>query len=610
MSITETIIFVFTHLSLLSFIFLFYITLRGSQRSHTKTAFCLMLSIAFVWNMGTLLDIYYRLIYDTTNMFFITLCYFGICFVPITVLLLGRAVARLYVAFKPAHALLLVVPCVSMAVICTNSYHNLFFINFSVYSHEAVYGTYYYLHSVYSYGCILVGVIYMTSFSIKRSGVFTKQLLFILLGMLIPLTVNVLYSFNLLDLTFSINASMFTFGLLCFAIAFYKYDFLRVSTVATQNVIDLISDGYLAIDTQHNIVDFNKAMIRFLPEDNILRQNIHLGSLITEYCAPGTYADFLKLHAQSVNKGCTVSIEYTSLKNRFFSVEITPIFKNNILIGTIILLRDLTQIKHTLETIKETQAIMIEKERLAFLGQLIGGIAHNLKTPIFSISGGMEGLIDLIKEYEDSVGDASITADDHHEIIKEMYEWVYKIKIQCTYISDMISAVKGQAIQLSQSDIDAFTIDELLKRVNILMKNELISSGCELRTQSNIDIFSQISGDVNNLVQVFDNLIVNAIFAYEGKPGFIDLSVTGDDEKFVFTITDYGKGIEDSVQVRLFKEMVTTKGKHGTGLGLYLSHSTIRGHFHGQLSVTSETDRGSTFTITIPRRAIPDANGQ
>lgn len=74
----------------------------------------------------------------------------------------------------------------------------------------------------------------------------------------------------------------------------------------------------------------------------------------------------------------------------------------------------------------EKHSIMMEQERLASLGQLIGGIAHNFKTPIMSISGGLEALKDLASEYDSSIDDASVTDKDHHEIAEEMREWVKK----------------------------------------------------------------------------------------------------------------------------------------------------------------------------------------
>ena len=65
-------------------------------------------------------------------------------------------------------------------------------------------------------------------------------------------------------------------------------------------------------------------------------------------------------------------------------------------------------------------------------------------------------------------------------------------------------------------------------------------------------------------------------------------------------IRDYGKGMPDEVKNRLFKEMVTTKGKNGTGLGLYMSYSTIKGRFLGNMEFVSEENTGTMFVITIP----------
>ena len=117
--------------------------------------------------------------------------------------------------------------------------------------------------------------------------------------------------------------------------------------------------------------------------------------------------------------------------------------------------------------------MLMERERLASLGQLIGGIAHNLKTPIMSISGAAEALTDLTKEYDNSIDDPEVTHEDHHDIAKDMNSWISKIKSYTEYMSDIITAVKGQAVTLSETENVTFDIEELIKRVNILMKHEL-----------------------------------------------------------------------------------------------------------------------------------------
>lgn len=251
--------------------------------------------------------------------------------------------------------------------------------------------------------------------------------------------------------------------------------------------------------------------------------------------------------------------------------------------------------------LKNNQETLMERERLASLGQLIGGIAHNLKTPIMSISGAAEGLSDLIKEYDTSIDDPEVNSQDHHEIAKDMNSWVLKIKDYTQYMSDIITTVKGQAVTLSNEEDISFTVGELLKRVNILMKHELKNAIIYLNISMKTDENIIIHGDVNSLVQVINNMISNSIQAYEGKTDQnIDLIVEKQDNNLLISVKDYASGLPKKVKDKLFKEMITTKGKNGTGLGLYMSYSTIKAHFNGNITVDSETNKGTTFTITLP----------
>ena len=257
--------------------------------------------------------------------------------------------------------------------------------------------------------------------------------------------------------------------------------------------------------------------------------------------------------------------------------------------------------QNQLDLIKNNQEVLMEKERLATLGQMVGGIAHNLKTPIMSISGASEGLKDLINEYDKSIGDKDVTENDHHEIANDMRNWIEKINNYTEYMSDIITAVKGQAVTMSNQEVVSFTINELIKRVQILMKHELKHSLINLNINMNVDENLELHGDINSLVQVLNNLISNAIQAYDGEENQnidFDLNMNGDN--LVLSITDYGKGIPEDVQEKLFKEMVTTKGKNGTGLGLFMSYSNIRAHFNGNMKFEAEVGKGTTFEIELP----------
>ena len=251
--------------------------------------------------------------------------------------------------------------------------------------------------------------------------------------------------------------------------------------------------------------------------------------------------------------------------------------------------------------IQDSQNMLMEKERLASLGQLIGGISHNLKTPIMSISGAAEGLTDLINEYDASIGDSEVTAEDHHAIANDMKEWIEKIHSYTAYMSDIITAVKGQAVNLSENENDEFSIKELLNRVNILMKHEIKNASLTLNTKIEVPSTVTLHGDINSLVQVINNLITNAIQSYNGqKNNTIELSAKGENNNIIISVADHGCGMAPEIQEKLFKTMITTKGKNGTGLGMFMSYSTIKGQFNGDITFTSEVGKGTTFNIIIP----------
>lgn len=190
-----------------------------------------------------------------------------------------------------------------------------------------------------------------------------------------------------------------------------------------------------------------------------------------------------------------------------------------------------------------------------------------------------------------------------HEIAKDMRTWIYKLREHTSYMSDVITAVKGQTVALSDNTVITFSITELFKRVDILMKHEIKNALATLEFTNNIGDEDIIEGNINSLVQIINNMISNAIEAYGKKydDKKIELSANLIDNKIVIAIRDYGPGIPKVAQAKLFKEMVTTKGKNGTGLGMFMSYSNIKAHFNGDLTYQTEPGKGTTFYITLPK---------
>lgn len=263
--------------------------------------------------------------------------------------------------------------------------------------------------------------------------------------------------------------------------------------------------------------------------------------------------------------------------------------------------------KHNNVQVKQifsSQAVLLEQERLVTLGQMIGGIAHNLKTPILSIAGAAEGIKLLAEEMEESLVTPTVTIDDKKEIIKEQEEWVEKIKVHLEYMNDIITVVKGQATTFTTDREEKFTINDLFKNVEILTAHEFKNSLTQIQITNNVSDKVYLKGDFNSLLQIVNNIVVNAIQSYDkaSPENRVELiaNIGNLSDNIVISVRDYGKGMSKDVQSKLFKQMVTTKGKYGTGLGLYMSYSTIKGKFQGDIKFESEEGIGTTFHIMIP----------
>ena len=95
---------------------------------------------------------------------------------------------------------------------------------------------------------------------------------------------------------------------------------------------------------------------------------------------------------------------------------------------------------------------------------------------------------------------------------------------------------------------------------------------------------------------------MNAIDAYKKQPGDINLKLSEDENKVYIVVEDFAGGIAEEVQDKLFKQMITTKGKDGTGLGLYMCYSTIKGKFNGEMSFKTEKGKGTQFLIELNKK--------
>ncbi|MBT33687.1 MAG: hypothetical protein CMO01_28825 [Thalassobius sp.] len=273
------------------------------------------------------------------------------------------------------------------------------------------------------------------------------------------------------------------------------------------------------------------------------------------------------------------------------------------------------ELQQSLDQLQSAQSKLIQSEKMASLGQLTAGIAHEINNPVNFISGNISPLrkdIEELKFIIDKIDDKEANAD---EVLKELLE--LKEEYDTDFIFEEIETliqgleegstrtkeiVKGLRY-FSRTDADEFQEMNLHEGINsslILLHNK-IKNRIEIKKdfQAEPTIYC-LPGKLN---QVFMNLLTNSIQAIDSN-GIIQIgtkNITVEDQPFVeISIQDNGTGISEEDQNKIFEPFFTTKEiGQGTGLGLSISYGIIQQH-KGNISVESEIGKGTTFYIQIP----------
>ncbi|MDD6677871.1 MAG: histidine kinase N-terminal 7TM domain-containing protein [Firmicutes bacterium] len=541
-----------------------------------------------------------------------SLTYIGVAFAPMFMLQIALAFVSGRERMPKRWMFLYIVPVITNLVVWTNPLHHLHYRVFSVIRSELTFGPYILISGAYTYLCLIAGMVVLLRVFRQSSRFHKMQILLLMAGQLVPLTVSICATFLTTGMSIAATPISFSVTLVCNYFAIYRLHLLDVVPIATQKVLDLISDGYLMLSENGLVIDTNLPFRETFGKLYGVSTNRNIRECTA--CEENNSKNALNyliasLHA-CAESGAPMAYEQSVImqtkdgsatEKRYYMVEITPLEINRQFSGHVVIFKDVTQIKKSMQQLQDGQARLMEQERLALLGQMVGGLAHNLKTPIMSISGCASSIEQLVREAEESQGDPEVTPEDYGEIYDEMASWLDKIRQSCTYMSDIITAIKGQAANVSTSDEREFTLDELIKRVTLLMRHELLVSGCKLIQEQERCPRVTLRGDINNIVQVLNNLIGNAIDAErDSEKKDIYIGMKQNKDELSIYIRDTGRGIPPRVRERLFQEMVTTKGTKGTGLGLFISNSVIRGKFGGSMWAEDAPGGGTIIGFTIP----------
>lgn len=587
-------------------------SLSGGRRLKllNKLYCCLCLAL-ITWSAGVLSLRFTPADSEFWLYFWDAFTYLGVSYSPVLMLLIAIAFTHGLEKLPPRLWLLLIMPTLTNIVVWTNPLHHWHYVVFSVFRDQLVFGPYIIISGAYNYLCLLAGAFLMIRFAVRNpSRLYVMQSAFFVLGLLVPLTVSIVATLGLAELTIAATPVSFAVTLICSYVAINRLHMLDIRPVATQRILDWIPDSYLVLSAEGLVLDYNRPFrdnfgrLYRVQENTFLRDCLSEGdavaktplyNLLTTITACGESQSGIS-YEQSVSLP-TAEGEFSKL---YYIVEVTPLIIRSELSGFVVIFKDITQVKRSMQQLADSQTRMMEQERLAFLGQMVGGLAHNLKTPIMSISGCAVAIENLLNECDSSLADSEVTAEDYREIYGEMRDWLDKTRESCAYMSDIITAIKGQAVNAGGTMKAAFTLDDLIRRSTLLMRHELQSGGCSLAADYDRAETITMNGDINNLIQILNNLITNAIDAMRPQGGLIRIGAERTATELEIYVKDNGPGIPPRVRQRLFKEMITSKGVRGTGLGLFISQAVVRGKFGGHMWARDNPEGGAIIGFSLP----------
>jgi signal transduction histidine kinase len=267
---------------------------------------------------------------------------------------------------------------------------------------------------------------------------------------------------------------------------------------------------------------------------------------------------------------------------------------------------ELEQAYHALQ---ENQARLLLSEKLASLGRLTAGIAHEMNSPLAAVRATLAQLSALVTEYQASLDDAHVTVDDHREIGREMREALRLAQQGAERAAAFVRSIKVQTRETGPLQPERFNAVDLVNETLLLLHHPLRQGGCAVTFEPGSD-YVALHGSPGRLALAVTNLVTNAIEASATKGGgLIQLVLAAQAEGVSLRVSDQGSGIPADVQPRIFDPMFSTKPfGQSTGMGLTVVHNIIVGEFGGTIEVESLPGQGATFTLHFPHPPSPRAD--
>jgi signal transduction histidine kinase len=255
------------------------------------------------------------------------------------------------------------------------------------------------------------------------------------------------------------------------------------------------------------------------------------------------------------------------------------------------------------QQLNETREQLVQSEKMAALGQLVAGVAHEINTPIGVSVTAASHIEKTCKELTEMVESGQIKRSVMVRLTENLRESSQLILHNLHRASDLIQSFKKVAVEQGQSDVVRFRLDEFLQEVMTSLSPEFRKTALtyEVQGPSGLEMVSVPSA----LSQIVINFVMNSLkhgFTDHSQPGQMKLSyelIGGG--RIRLTYSDTGKGIPEDVLPRIWDPFFTTKrGEGGSGLGLHIVYNIVTQQLRGTIRCESQLGQGTTFILEMP----------
>jgi PAS domain S-box-containing protein len=359
---------------------------------------------------------------------------------------------------------------------------------------------------------------------------------------------------------------------------------LEKSNTFFRNVIQSTVDGIVVVDTKGNVLIFNEGMERLTGHsaDHIMNR----GHLSTFYDMEVAKENMRKM--RSDRHGPVGQLNPTSMTVTTKDGEEIPVTLSASLItvdgkeiGSVGVFTDMREVLQMRKDLEEAHLQLVESERIASIGKMAAGVAHEINNPL-------SGILIYAELLRESLEKDPARSKDIKEIIDQT--------LRCKNIVSELLEFSRQSV----GKISSFSLEELLRKTLNLLINQAFFQDISV-TKDVPQNLPAIVGDMGQLQQVFTNLFINAADAMEGK-GHLDIQARFDAgrNQFIAKVSDTGPGIPEALREKIFEIFFTTKpAGQGTGLGLTITKNIVKLH-GGDVRIECPPEGGTTFIIELP----------